>query len=89
MRYELQNRGVGLEISKGSVVLALMEVVMGVDGLERAAKGLIEGWRFCGGWGMTVLSLSCVVVTLGEGWLICWLVTRLSNSERISCKLFC
>ena len=33
-----------------------------VGGLERSAKALIAGWRYFGGWGITVSNPSCVVV---------------------------
>ena len=55
--------GVYSEITEGSVVVAPMEGVMLLDVLAREAKALIAGWRSCGGWGMTVSNLSCVVVT--------------------------
>ena len=44
--------------------MALMEVVMVVDGLSRAAKPFIAGSRYFVGWGITVSTPSCIVVTL-------------------------
>ena len=41
--------------------MALMEGVMVVDGLARADKALIAGWRSLRGWGMIVSTPSCVV----------------------------
>ena len=51
------------DISKGSVVVAPMEgvIVMCVVSIE--AKEFIAGWRSCGGFGITVLTPSWVVVT--------------------------
>ena len=43
--------------------MELMEGVMVVDGLARASKEFIAGWRSCRGWVITVLTPSCVVVT--------------------------
>ena len=48
--------------SEGSVVVALMEEVMVLDGLARADKALISVWRSCGSWVMTVSTPSCVLV---------------------------
>ena len=43
--------------------MALMDGVMLVYGLSRPAKALIAGWRYCGGWGMTISTPYCVVLT--------------------------
>ena len=43
--------------------MVLMEGVMVLDGLSRAANVLISEWRVCEGWGINVITSSCVVVT--------------------------
>ena len=55
--------GVCTDISEGSFFVALMEGVMVVYVLERAAKALLAGWRYCRGWGKTVTNFSFVVAT--------------------------
>ena len=55
------NKGVWSDRAEGSVVVSLMEGFIVVDGLERAAKAFISGWRSCGGWRITVSTHSYVV----------------------------
>ena len=57
------NMGVCSERTEGSVIAALIERVMVVDGLIRSQKALISSCRSCGDCGMTVLYPSCVVDT--------------------------
>ena len=66
-----------------------MEGVMVVDGLSRADKALIAGWRSLRGWGMIVSTPSCVVANWEDWYSICWLLPILSNAERSSYKLSC
>ena len=46
-----------------SAVVEMMEAVMVVDGLTRAAKTSLAEWRYCGGCVITVSTPSYVVVT--------------------------
>ena len=43
--------------------MALMELVMVVDGFSRAYKSLIAGYRYCEGLRINISNPSCVVVT--------------------------
>ena len=47
--------------------MELMEGVIVVDGLTKAANPLISGWRLYGGEGLVFLIPLCVVVTRGGG----------------------
>ena len=56
-------RGVWSEIAEVSVLVALVEIVIVVDGLKRVANKFLSGWRYCGGGGIKFPIPSCVVVT--------------------------
>ena len=57
------NRGSCSDRNEGSVIVALMEVVMVMDGLEISYKALISGWRSCVVCDVTISTPLCVLVT--------------------------